>query len=246
MGEIPKKAFILAAGFGTRMRPLTDNIPKPMVQLAGRSLIWHIFDKLRAVGVVNVIVNTHYLPEVLAAHTREYEEKYQGFNVHLSHEEEILDTGGGVKRALPYFQDEPFYVIAGDAYWEDPVGGSALAKLAQMWDFEKMDIATFMEPVQRMQLTKGVGDYNLQPEGRVLRSADKTGSYMWTNVRINSPKIYESHIDGAFSFLPIMDECQDNGRFYGFEMPGRWHHISTPEDLYAVDAYLKKEDRSAS
>lgn len=115
MVDIPKRAFILAAGFGTRMRPLTDDKPKPMVEVAGRSLIWRSLDKLQEAGIYEVVVNMHYLADVLKAHLREYSEQNHDMAIHLSFEEEILDTGGGIKKALHYFKDKPFYVIAGNA-----------------------------------------------------------------------------------------------------------------------------------
>lgn len=232
---VPQKAFILAAGFGTRMRPLTDHIPKPMVEIAGRSLIYRILDKLTAAGVREVIVNTHYHADVLQRHLEVYPQ--QNFKIHISHEPQILETGGGVVKALPFFGQEPFYVIAGDAFWTDGKV-PALVRLAQHWDERRMDILTLMEPLSRMKLTQGVGDYDLLPDGHVRRSKDKTGQMMWTNIRINHPRLYTGAPSGAFSFLPLMDEAEQRGRFFALEHDGLWHHISTPADRDAVEASL--------
>ncbi|MGH1377819.1 MAG: nucleotidyltransferase family protein [Alphaproteobacteria bacterium] len=242
---IPKRAFILAAGFGTRMRPLTNKVPKPMVQVAGRSLIWRSLDKLRAAGVCEVVVNSHYLADVLKEHLEDYMSKYPDMVIHISFEPEILETGGGVKNALHYFEDEPFYVIAGDALWFDgelPV----LERLARKWDGKLMDIITLMQPVDNMELTSGVGDYDLDNNGLVRRSKDKTGSHMWTNIRLNHPRIYNDTDLKDFSFLQVMDKCEARRRFYALEHDGEWHHISTPQDLNAVDAYLRKQDEDGA
>ena len=230
---VPQKAFILAAGFGTRMRPLTDHIPKPMVEIAGRSLIYRILDKLHKTGVREVVVNTHYHADVLRGHLEAYPQ--QNLKIHVSHEPQILETGGGVVKALPFFGQEPFYVIAGDAFWTDG-NVPALLRLAQHWDDQKMDILTLMEPLSRMKLTAGVGDYDLLPDGHARRSKDKTGQMMWTNIRINHPRLYAGAPSGAFSFLPLMDEAERQGRFFALEHDGVWHHISTPADRDAVDA----------
>ena len=239
--ELPYKAFILAAGFGTRLRPHTDSKPKPMVEVNGRSLIWRTLDKLRASGISEAVVNAHYKPDILAQHMNDYMAQHKDIVIHLSLEDEILDTGGGVKNALHYFGDEPFFVIAGDNLWTEGTI-PALDRLAQKWDSEKMDILTLMQPLDRMPLTSGVGDYNLHENGTVCRSHDKTGSYMWTNIRLNHPRIYGSDKGKAFSFLDVMDACEKQKRFFALEHDGDWHHISTPQDLEAVDAYFKTNE----
>ncbi len=229
------KAFILAAGLGTRMRPLTDHYPKPMVSVAGRSLIWRILDKLGDAGINEVVVNLHYMADILAGHLQEYMVQNPDMLIHLSFEEGILDTGGGVRNALDYFDDEePFYVIAGDALWNDKDSGSALETLSRNWDSSKMDILTLMQPLNRMKLTRGVGDYDLLDSGLARRSHDKSGSHMWSNIRLNSKSIYKNITEESFSFLKIMDECEKNGRLYAIEYQGDWHHVSTPQDLEAV------------
>ncbi len=239
--NIPSRAFILAAGFGTRLRPYTDDCPKPMVKVARRSLIWRCLDKLRDIGVIEVVVNLHYMADVLAAHLSEYMQDHPNMNIHLSFEADILDTGGGIRNALHYFRGEPFYVIAGDALWEDE-NIPALEMLANHWDAQKMDIITLLQPVDKMYLTCGIGDYDLLDNGLARRSLDKTGAYMWSNIRINSSHIYDGQAANSFSFLPIMDLCEKNKRLYALEHDGSWHHISTPKDLENVDHYFCKQE----
>lgn len=236
----PDKAFILAAGFGSRLRPYTDHCPKPMVMVNGRSLIDRTLDKLRVAGVRDVVVNLHYMADVLRAHLTDYAAQYNGqINIIFSYEDPILDTGGGVKAALHHFGGEPFFVIAGDGLWTD-ADESAFEILAREWDESKMDILTLMQPVAQMRWTKGVGDFDIASDGRAVRSLDKTGAYMWTNIRLNHPRIYKNSGEGAFSFLPIMDACQAKGRLFALPHQGEWHHISTPADLERVNEEFSK------
>lgn len=238
---MPKRAFILAAGFGTRLRPHTEHVPKPMVEVAGRSLIYRTLDLLRAARVLEVVVNAHYLADVLRDHMKAYCAQHTEMTVHVVYEEEILDTGGGIVNALPYFQDEPFYVIAGDNLWEEG-DVPALLRLAQHWDGHAMDILTLMEPIESMVLTQGVGDYEFKDGSQVCRSHDKSGTHMWTNIRLNHSRIYAGYEVEPFSFLPIMDKAEKAGRLHALEHDGAWHHISTPEDLTRVDAHFKGRD----
>lgn len=237
---VPKRAFILAAGLGTRMRPYTDHCPKPMVKVAGRSLMWRALDRLGEAGVNEAVVNLHYMADILEDHLSEYMQQNPDMVIHISREADVLDTGGGVKNALHYFKGEPFYVIAGDALWSDGDDLSALAHLAKHWDADKMDIITLMQPLSRMDLTGGVGDYDMDSSGLAQRSADKSGSYMWSNIRLNSPHIYEEVEADKFSFLEIMDKCERSRRLCALEHAGDWHHISTPNDLEAVDAAFRE------
>lgn len=243
----PQKAFILGAGFGTRLRPYTNDKPKPMVEVAGRSLIRRALDKLLAAGVVDVTVNTHYLGDVMAAHLRDYErdmkDAQKNFQIHIAHEDPILDTGGGVRARLGHFGDDPFYVIAGDSLWEDSPMGNALHRLSSLWHDEKMDIITLMQPLKHMSLTGGAGDYKLLPEQKALRMLQKDGTHMWTNIRLNHPRIYREYKIEPFSFLPILDQAQAQGRLCALEHDGEWHHISTPADLETVDRYYKEQGR---
>ncbi|MDH5721784.1 MAG: nucleotidyltransferase family protein [Alphaproteobacteria bacterium] len=241
----PEKAFILGAGFGTRLRPYTNDRPKPMVEINGRSLITRIMDKLTEAGVKDAYVNTHYLADVLADHLKSYEKQHD-ISIHLSHEPDILDTGGGIKNILSEFRDKPFYVIAGDSLWTDG-DVPALTRLAQNWDSTKMDILTLMQPLKEMVLTKGIGDYSFKDERHVKRSLDKSGTHMWTNIRINDPSLFEKYEpeiqkNQKFSILPLLDACEKAGRLCALEHDADWHHISTPDDLEAVNTAFEKDD----
>ena len=237
----PDHAFILAAGMGKRLRPYTDTVPKPMVEIGGRPIIDRTIDKLAAAGVKHITVNTHYMADIIEAHLK----KRRDVEIVFSREETLLDTGGGVKKALPALGDAPFYVIAGDAVWTEGPSGSALLRLADAWDAEKMDVITLLQPLSAMTLTDGVGDFDLAADGRTIRRPDKTGSYMWTNIRINTPDIFRDAPEGAFSFLGIMDKVEAAGRFYALPHDGEWHHISTAAELERVNKDLNAHKRRA-
>lgn len=231
----PDQAFILAAGMGTRLRPYTDTMPKPMVDVGGQSIIKRTIDKLDQAGVCKIAINTHYLAEVLEDHLSSITKP----EIIFSREESLLNTGGGIKKALHHLNDEPFYIINGDALWEDK-GFPALNRLAQAWDDHTMDILILLQPVNKMALTHGVGDYHLDDDGKATRSKNKDGNYMFAGIRIASPRIFNETGDDAFSFLTLMDKAESQGRLYGIAHDGAWHHISTPEELEAVDHHLRK------
>lgn len=233
----PDRAFVLAAGHGTRMRPLTDTLPKPMVSVGGKPLIDHILEKLGTEGVSEVIINTHHLYEVIEKHLKAISRP----RIKISREaDKILDTGGGVKKALPLIGGDVFYHINGDAFWtESPAAGpSALARLAAAWDDSKMDILLLLIPVEKMIVTEGVGDYNLMPDGRAVRSQNKTGQYMFTGIRLTHPRVFNGVQGDVFSFLGQMDAAEKSGRLYAIIHEGAWHHISTPQDVEAINRHL--------
>lgn len=242
MSFTPDSAFILAAGQGSRLRPYTDHVPKPMVAIAGRTLIDRTLDRLEQAGVKKVVINLHYKADILQTHLSARRTP----EITFSRETELLDTGGGIARMIDFFEGRPFYVIAGDALWNDGPSGDALLRLARHWQDDAMDILTLMQPLSRMTLTHGLGDYDLLPDGRVKRSADKTGAFMWTNIRINHPRLFTGAPQGAFSFLDLMDKAERAGRFRALIHDGDWHHISTPADLERVQDAYAAQARQAS
>ncbi|MBN8520408.1 MAG: nucleotidyltransferase family protein [Alphaproteobacteria bacterium] len=230
----PQSAFILAAGKGTRMRPITDHTPKPMVTVAGKPLLGHLIEKLWAENVTHITLNTHHLPEVID----KYISSLNRPDIKISYEPVLLDTGGGVKQALKYIGDSYFYHINGDAFWTEGSEGSALSRLAERWNPENMDIILLLQPVSSMHVTPGVGDYDLLDNGQAVRSKTQTGAYMFTGVRITSGVIFNDMPDASFSFLTLMDAAEKKGRLYGMVHQGDWHHISTPDDLQAVNTHI--------
>ena len=177
----PNKAFILTAGLGTRMRPFTDTTPKPLAVVGGQTLLERTLDQLQDAGVNEVVINTHHLPHKITETLKNRKTP----KLHFSHEDVLLDTGGGIKNTLQHFGDDPFYVLSGDGLFT----GDALQNLANSWNPDRMDILMLLQPVSTFKLTKGAGDYDLLPDGRAKRSLNKSGAHMFTSIRINHPPI---------------------------------------------------------
>lgn len=234
----PEKAFILAAGYGTRMRPLTNARPKPLVEIAGRPLLDYILDHLLDAEIREVVVNAHYHGDQIIGWAADRSKRFD-LPIHVSVEEVLLETGGGVKKALPYFDGAPFYVTVGDAFWVNAPGENSLLTLAENWNPDVMDMLITLQDIETMVLTKGLGDYELNVDGRCVRSLDKTGTYMFSNIRINHPRVFDDTPEGSFSFLECLDKTESQGRLYGLAHAGDWHHISTPEDLARVNENIE-------
>lgn len=231
----PDSAFILAAGMGTRLRPYTDHAPKPLVRVGGKPIIDYALERIEAAGISRIAVNLHYRAEQLEGHLM----ARSGTRVRTIHEETLLDTGGGIKNALKLLGDKPFFVVSGDSIWTDAPGAvPALERMAAAWDERTMDMLILLQPLDRMVLTEGKGDYDLAADGRAVRSLDKNGAYMWTSVRLCHPRLFNATPDGPFSFLMLLDRAEKQGRLFGLAHEGDWHHISTPADLEQVDRAL--------
>ena len=234
------KAFILAAGRGSRMRPLTDTCPKPLLQVGGKPIIGHALDALKELGITDVVVNLCYLGKQL----EDYLKTRTDFNITLSWEEERLETGGGVKNKLDHFGDEPFFVLNGDVIWDD---GSipALKRLADNWDGDKMDALLLMQPIEKQDGYHGKGDYNQDPKTlqitRRVPDQDKA-PLIFAGPRIIQKSLFKNSPEGAFSFLTLFDQAQQKKRLCGVVHDGNWYHVGTPEDLKKTDAILKKKN----
>lgn len=230
----PTRAMVLAAGLGLRMRPLTLDRPKPLIAVAGRTLLDHVLDRLGAAGVTRVVVNTHYKGEQIAAHLRGRTD----LAVELSPEAELLDTGGGVKNALPRLGAEPFYVVNADNVWLDGPT-PALTRLAAAWDPARMDILMLLAPSVLAVGYEGRGDYFLDPEGRCRRRrGQEIAPFVFAGVQIVSPSAFADTPAGAFSNTLVWDRAEEAGRLYGLRHDGVWLHVGTPEALGEAEARL--------
>ena len=232
-----EKAFVLAAGKGTRMRPLTDTCPKPLLKVAGKPIIDYALDALVAQGVKEAVVNLNYLGHMLEDHLQ----KRDDIKITLSWEDERLETGGGVKKELSVFGDEPFYVLNGDVIW---TGGSSpvLERLANHWDEKLMDLLLLVYPTHKLDGYEGQGDYAIDSDsGRLIyRTGDDIVPYIFAGPRIVHPRLFENTPDGYFSFLELFHKAEKNGRLYGAIHDGDWHHVGTPEALAKTENLLLK------
>jgi MurNAc alpha-1-phosphate uridylyltransferase len=233
-----EKAMVLAAGLGTRMRPLTDDKPKPMVELAGRTLLDRALDSLFASGVRQAVVNTHYKADVIHRHLQGRDD------IVISHEEERLETGGGVARALPHFGDAPFFVVNSDAVWLDG-DVSAVSRLAVAWDAAAMDVLLLLQPVGAATGYEGAGDYHRASDGRLTRrEKDGTAPFLFAGVQILHPRLFRDAPAGAFSLNILYDRAQVAGRLFGLEHDSDWFHVGTPEELARTEEILaRRADR---
>ncbi len=224
-------AMILAAGKGTRMRPLTDRRPKPLVKLAGRALIDHALDQLTAVGVRSVVVNAHHLGDQLERHL----DSRSG--VVLSQESELLETGGGVKHALGYFGNEAFLVLNCDAVWLDGTA-PVLAQLMAGWLDAEMDALLLLYPASEVPTHRGKGDYDVDADNHAYRlQPGQTAPYLFTGIQILHPRLFEGAPDQPFSLNLLYDAAERAGRLYAKIHDGRWFHVGTPDEL----SYAERE-----
>ena len=229
------QAFILAAGEGRRLKPYTDQMPKPMVPVNGQPILQHTLDHLAAAGVQDIIINTFHKGQVIKDFV---EDHHNDLSIYLSEEEALLNTGLGIKRVLHRMKSRPFFVINGDAFWTNGPEEEALCQLENAWDPQEMDILLLLQPVNAMTLTKGVGDYIVDQQGRAQRQKDQAGDYMFAGIRICKPEIFDETPDTPFSFLDLMDQAESKGRLFALIHDGEWHHISTPGDLERVNESL--------
>ncbi|PCI00932.1 MAG: nucleotidyl transferase [Alphaproteobacteria bacterium] len=222
------QAFILAAGFATRMRPLTDNLPKPLIVLGGKPLLTHIIDRLVDVGVKKIVINGFHKVEKLYDYLSLIQHTYPDIEFILSIEDEILETGGGAVQALGYLDNKkPFYMINGDAYW---VGGNTLRDLSTAFEESENDMALLLQSVDSMPTENSQGDYNIV-NGQAIRDLNKNGTHMFTGIRALHPRVLDGYKATKFSFLENMDATQEQNKLGGLCHDGDWYHISTPNDL---------------
>ncbi len=231
-----KSAFITAAGRGERLRPLTDALPKPLVPVGGVPILDRVMAGLEAAGVGDITLNIHHLGDAIRAHLAD---RRGPRRPKISAEETLLDTGGGVFNGLELVKGDPFFVVSGDSFLEDGPGGNPFARLAAAWDEDRMDILLLLQPVEKMTLTPGIGDYTIGADGRCARSRDRSGTHMFTSTRLCRRSIFNGRAAGsAFSFLDLFDAAERQGRLFGLVHDGAWHHITTPQDWERTNAHF--------
>lgn len=231
----PTKAMILAAGLGTRMRPLTNALPKPLVKVRGKALIDHAIDRLVAAGVTMIVVNLHYHADKLRNHL----EQRRDVEIRFSDETgTILGTGGGIVRALPHFEGEPFFVHNSDTIWAEGFG-HALDRLIQRWDPDQMDSLLLMASLVTAMGYEGRGDFLMDSEGRLTRVPDgKLSPFAYPGACIVHPRLFDDAPRGAFPLLMLWEQAIERGRLYGVRLDGVWMHVGTPDALREAEEFL--------
>lgn len=241
MAAAPKKAFVLAAGKGERMRPLTDTCPKPLLEVGGMTMLDRALDALADVGVEEVVVNTYYLGQMIEDHLKGRRKP----KIIISREDGLLDTGGGVKKAIEFFGNDPFYVLNADVVWTDG-RESTLKALADKWDASKMDLLLLLHSTENLPAYAGRGDYFLADDSDqpvFAKNTERKANYIFAGPRIVHPKLFEGAPEGAFSFLELFHKAEKDGRLYALRHGGEWHHVGTPEALEKTNQILLAQNK---
>ena len=234
--KVPDTAMVMAAGLGKRMRPLTATRPKPLVEVAGKALIDHVFDRLRAAGVSKVVVNVHYLADALEAHLKG---RAKDFDVTISDERGLLlETGGGMIQAEPMIHADPFLVINSDNFWIDGPADT-LRLLASHWREGEMDALLLLVPHARAGNHKGQGDFHMKANGQLARRGkSKVAPYVFTGIQIVSKRLLRDAPEGPFSTNILWDRAIEEGRCFGAVHQGLWFDVGTPGAIKKTEAFL--------
>lgn len=232
-------AMVMAAGLGKRMRPLTASRPKPLVKVAGQTLLDHSLDHLRSAGVGRAVVNVHYLADSIEAHLTH---RGKGLDIRISDERDLLlETGGGVVRALPLIDRDTFYVVNSDNFWVDGPTDS-LRLLADCWNDELMDGLLLVVPLARANCHRGQGDFHMDPGGLLSRRrATRVAPFVYTGIQLVSRRLFADAPNGAFSTNILWDRAITAGRLFGMSHPGLWFDVGTPEAVTQTEALLGRE-----
>ncbi|MBX9882787.1 MAG: nucleotidyltransferase family protein [Sphingomonas sp.] len=234
---VPETAMVMAAGLGKRMRPLTATRPKPLVEVAGKALLDHALERLRAAGVKRAVVNVHYLADALEAHlkNRDY-----GLEIIISDErEQLMETGGGLVKALPLLGERPFLSVNSDNLWIDgPV--DSIRALAAAWDGARMDALLLMVPFARAHCHGGQGDFHLDAAGMIVgrRKPGRLAPFVWTGVQILHPRLITDAPEGPFSTNLFWNRAIEAGRAFGIVHGGLWFDVGTPRAIPVAEAML--------
>lgn len=220
------QAFILAAGRGKRMQHLTDDKPKPLVTVANKCLIDYNIDHLKVCGIKDCVVNLCYKGEMIRHHLQQRGD----MNFIFSEEQEALETGGGIKNALPLMKNEAFFVVNSDALWSDESNNSLLEEMQKAWDEIKFDMMLMLQPIEQSYGVGENGDYFLDSQNRPVRRLDKSqkAPYLYGGVLICSPKVFADEPEGCYSLIRIFDKLEKSGRLGAYIHQGKWFHVGDP------------------
>lgn len=236
MAANPKTAMVLAAGLGTRMRPLTERRPKPLVEVAGRALIDHALDRLAEAGVERAVVNVHHFAEQIERHVASRKKP----QITISDERGLLlGTGGGVRKALPALGDEAFFHINSDTLWIDGVKPN-LARLAETFDPASMDALLLLAPTTGSIGYAGRGDFTMAPDGRLRGRAERTvAPFVYAGAAILSRRLFDRASEGEFSLTDLFDRAAEQGRLHGLRLEGLWMHVGTPDAIALAENAIR-------
>ena len=228
-------AMVLAAGLGTLLKPLTERLPKPLVPVAGRTLLDRALDRLEESNVKTAVVNLHHLGDMIADHLKDRKKP----KIVLSRELDRQETGGGVRSALAHLGQGPFFVVNADVLWlNGPY--NALARLAHHWREADMDALLLLHETTVAFGYDGAGDFLADPAGRLQRRPERElAPYLFTGVQILHPRLFQDCPEGPFSLNVLYDRANAAGRLHGIVHDGEWFHVGTPEGLAEAEEYMR-------
>ena len=230
--DAPKIAMVLAAGLGKRMRPITDTIPKPLVKVAGRTLLDWGLDSLAEAGVAKAVVNVHYFPKQIAEHVA----SRRAPRIVISDESGgLLDSAGGIVKALPELGRDPFFILNADTFWIDR-GAPNLSRLASAWDPASMDMLLMLADVRSATGHTGSTDFLRGPNGVLRRSAGDPAGLIYAGAAIVHPRVFDAAPAGAHSLNLYFDRAIAAGRLFGMKMEGNWITVGTPDAIPLAEA----------
>lgn len=229
--------MVLAAGLGARMRPLTSAVPKPLVPLDGKALIDHVLDRLALAGVKRAVVNVHHMADQIEVHLAGRTSPA----IEISDERDaLLDTGGGVLRALPRLGNSPFYIHNSDCVWIEGAK-SCLEQMAQIWNPDVMDTLLLLAPVTNARGYAGRGDFNLAADGKLSRPpAGKETPFVFTGVSLAHKRLFAGAPEGKFSLNILWDRAIGAGRVHGLRHEGVWMHVGTPDAVRQAEECMRR------
>lgn len=240
MSGAVRTAMVLAAGLGTRMRPLTDTLPKPLVEVAGRTLIDRVLDRLEQAGVETAVVNMHHHADRLEAHLKARQKP----RLNVSDERgALLDSGGGVRKALPQLGPGPFFVINADTIWIEGLKPN-LPALAAAFDPERMDALLLLAATASSCGYDGRGDFSAEADGTLRRRAEgQITPFVYAGALVTTPHFFADTPGGPFSLNLLFDRAIERGRLYGVRLDGLWMHVGTPDAIAEAEAcYARSRD----
>lgn len=238
MSVVLDTAMLMAAGLGKRMRPLTATRPKPLVRVAGQALLDHALDRIEEAGIRRTVVNVHYLPDAIEAHLKARARR-TGADYPVSDERaRLLETGGGLVKALPLLGDRPFLCANSDNLWiNGPV--CSIRALAERWDDARMDALLLLIPHARATGNRGLGDFHMDAAGRLSRRrSGRVAPFVFTGVQILSPRLIADPPGEVFSTNIFWDRAIAAGRAFGMSHSGLWFDVGTPQAIPLVEAGL--------
>ena len=224
--------MVFAAGFGTRMRPITDALPKPLIPVAGRALIDHVLDRFAQAGLRRAIVNVHYRADQIEAHLAARRGNPRDPAITISDERAtLLDQGGGIKKMLPQIGGDPFFLCNTDAFWLEG-RRSNLAALVARWDPAIMDVLLLVADTATSVGVDWPGDFTMDADGRLRRrEEDAAAPFVYTGVGIIKPALFATMPEGPVRLAPTFFDAAERGRLFGQRLDGQWLHVGTPSAI---------------